>query len=132
MARPDVRRMCLFVMAVMVALLPLASAAPTQAQSASSDLLYASGSGSLQTVAFTSGGSKVNVCWTVSGQSPSGAFGPSVAFFLKPAGTGPWGPEFDVEQAAQACSTVSLAAGVYVVNVIATPWTQWSLTLTPS
>jgi hypothetical protein len=76
--------------------------------------------------------SKVNICWNVSGQSPSGVFGPSAAFFIKSASGGSRGPDFSTEQPNQVCSVASLAPGIYFVNVIATPWTQWSVTVTPA
>ena len=132
MAWADVGRVRFFLAAVAAALCVLVSAPHLHAQSPSPGLLFAAGSGNLQTDAFTTSGGKVTVCWTVSGQSPSGAFGPSVAFFLKPTSPGPWGPEFDIEQTTQACSSTTLAAGTYVVNVAATPWTEWSLTITPA
>jgi hypothetical protein len=94
-------------------------------------LLLASGSGNLQTVPFTSAGSRLLFCWNVSGQSPSGVFGPSAAFFIKTAGTGTIGPSFDAEQASQECSSTVLPAGTYFVQVVATPWTLWSINITP-
>jgi hypothetical protein len=127
-----VSRIRLFIAAFAATAAILLLAAQTQAQTVGPGLLFAAGSGSVQTETFTSTSSKVNVCWTVSGQSPSGAFGPSAAFFLKSANGNIWGPEFDVEQPSQTCSAAALAPGTYFVNVIATPWTQWTLTITPA
>jgi hypothetical protein len=108
----------------------LATASGGLAQTTSTGLLLASGSGNLQTVPFTSSGGNLLFCWNVSGQSPSGAFGPSAAFFIKSAATGTIGPSFDAEQGSQQCQSATVAAGTYFVQVIATPWTQWNITIT--
>jgi hypothetical protein len=126
-----VSRLRIIVIGLLTVVGMLATASGTFAQATSTGSLLASGSGNLQTVPFTSSGGKLLFCWNVSGQSPSGVFGPSAAFFIKSSATGTIGPSFDSDQGSQQCSPAAVPAGTYFVQVVATPWTLWSITITP-
>jgi hypothetical protein len=92
-------------------------------------LLVAEGVGDAETDYFTAPG-RVQLCWEVRGRSPSGTFGPDASFYIYPQGTrggsyvARFGPKND-----NGCTFANIRPGAYYIEVIATSWTRWRITI---
>ena len=108
------------------------SASPVSSSSASTGatLLQVNGSGDRQTASFPVTTGQIQVCWNVSGISPGLALGPDVTFFIETDGPVFDSANFGVTTEGRDCSYAHLKPGTYYVKAIATPWTNWSITIT--
>lgn len=101
-------------------------AAPAQPASTSAALFEASGTGGAETDFFDAPG-RVEVCWDVSGRSPSGAYGGEASFYLTPASGA--GTNSVSDKTGTGCTFANLRAGRYYIKVIATSWSIWRVTV---
>jgi hypothetical protein len=105
------------------------AAAPRMAAAAPAPtvLFEARGQGGTETDNFTVPG-RIELCWEISGRSPSGAFGAEASFFFYPAGR-----MTSVNSASlktgNGCQFLNLPAGTYYIKVIATSWSSWRVTV---
>jgi len=92
-------------------------------------LLEYSGTGNGDTPSFTLPTAGANVCVQVSGQSPSGILGPSLSavFFRTTGKINSFPTDFDNG----GCKILHPddGAGSYYLEMIATPWTRWTVTV---
>jgi hypothetical protein len=110
---------------------PAPVSAPTL-DMAPAPLLDAGGSGDRQTDSFTTSGSRFQLCWDVSGRSPSGTFGPDVSFLVRRSGDQRLVTSFDVSQVGSNCTFVNAPAGTFYIETIATSWSTWHITVKPA
>jgi hypothetical protein len=92
-------------------------------------LLTFSGHGDRQSDTFSVTTGRVAVCWNVAGQSPAAHLGPSVNMFLESSGTASFA-SFDAEDVGQDCSFAYVNNGTYHLHVIATDWSNYTITVT--
>ena len=114
--------------------LPAQVAAPQPVAIASPDpsgtvLSQFSGSGDRQSPSFSITTSQVQICWNVSGRSPTFGVPPSVGLFIQ-SDTLLDSANFQVGAEEQNCSYAHLKPGTYYLKVIATPWSNYSITVT--
>jgi hypothetical protein len=112
---------------------PVASAPVTSPSvtTTSSHLFQASGSGDSDTRTFNLPTGSANVCVTLSGQSPSGLFGPDASLFFYEPGGSPGGIIGDYTSSGCQIGEAIDGPGSYYIEVVATPWTHWSITVDP-
>jgi hypothetical protein len=109
-----------------------ASTTSTSAPQSGTILLQANGSGNTETATFSSSSGSMQVCWTVSGVSPGAYLGPNAFFDITPVSGGSHAGDFQGGNnfslsSAQSCSYAYGSPGTYYVDVIATPWTNWTV-----
>lgn len=90
-------------------------------------LFEASGTGDSQTDNFISS-SRVQMCWELSGSS--GTFGPQASFYIYPQGTsgGSFVADFALREDS-GCSFANIPTGTFYIEVNATSWTRWRVTI---
>jgi hypothetical protein len=100
---------------------------------ARSNGIQRNGAGDSQIGTVVNSTGALRVCVQASGSSPTGLFGPDATLFIEMA---PSSPGFDFQNIDMVgnpgCQTVSLQSGTYTASVVATDWTKWSVTITPS
>ena len=103
--------------------------APAAVSQPAAHLFTGSGSGTTETANFSVPTAAAYVCVQASGQSPSGSFGPSISLdFWQASGTIETSPSnFDNG----GCKIIHLSDGPgrYYLHIIATAWTNWSITV---
>lgn len=102
---------------------------PITAPQSIGHLLTASGTGGADTQTFNLPSSGANVCVQVSGRSPSGQFGPTFALdFYRADGTI---SSFPTDFNSSACKIMHPddGPGRYHLHIIATSWTNWTVTV---
>ena len=110
---------------------PSGSGGPS-APLSSTDPFVASGQANGQSANFSCAGS-VQVCWEVSGESPSARIPGRASFYFYP--EGPSGSSYReslLGRETNDCTFITLPAGVYYIDVVATDWTVWRITVRPA
>jgi hypothetical protein len=85
------------------------------------------GSGESETDNFRVTG-RVEVCWEVSGRSPSGALGSEASFYFYQSGR-PASTNSVTSKTGTGCQFLNLPAGTYYIKVLATSWSNWRVTV---
>jgi hypothetical protein len=119
-------------------LLPLISSqASSETPNGASVLIQTSGTGDRETGIFTTPTGSLQICWSVSGATPDAflgpdaSLGPYVAFSVDSLLGSQSIGSFEVNTVDQDCSDVIGDPGAYYVTVIATTWSDWTVTVRP-
>jgi hypothetical protein len=90
-----------------------------------------SGHGDRQSDTFPVTTGRVAVCWNVNGQSSSSLhLGPSVSISVESTGPAASFTSFDQDEVGHDCSYAYVDNGTYFLKVIATDWSNYTITVT--